>query len=66
MSLEISREGQLGADNRFDPGGKGSFVKPRRAVDAVAIEERERGIAELGGAVDERFRKRRALEKAEG
>ncbi len=35
------------------------------AVDAVAIEERERRIAEIGRAIDERFRQRRALKKTE-
>jgi len=35
------------------------------AVDAVAIEQGERGVAEIGRAVDEGFRKRRALKKAE-
>jgi hypothetical protein len=41
-------------------------VKARRAVDAVAIEQRQRGIAEIGRPVDERLGERRALEKAEG
>ena len=40
-------------------------MKARRAVDAVAIEQRERGIAEIGGAIDERFRKRGRLKKTE-
>ena len=48
------------------PGGTRGLVKARRAVDAVAIEQRERRIAELGGALDERFGQRRALQKAEG
>src|SRR5207244_7912865 len=60
------REGQLRADDRSDAGGTRRFVEPRRAVDAVAIEERERGIAKIGGAIHPRFRKRRALKKAEG
>jgi hypothetical protein len=41
-------------------------VKARRAVDAVAVEERDGGVAELSGAVDERFGKGGALQKAEG
>ena len=49
-----------------DAGGRRGLVKPRRAVHAVAIEQRERRIAEIGGAIDERFRQRRALQKAEG
>ena len=56
---------QFGADDWCNAGGGRRFVEARRAVDAVAIEERERGIAERGGTVDERFRQRRALQKAE-
>jgi hypothetical protein len=41
-------------------------MKPRRAVDAVAIEKRDGGVAEIRGAVDDRLGKRSALEKAEG
>ena len=41
-------------------------MKARNAVHAVAIEERDGGVAERRRAVDERFRKRRALQKAEG
>jgi hypothetical protein len=41
-------------------------MKPRRTVDAVAIEKRERRIPELGGAIHQRFGKRRTLQKAEG
>jgi hypothetical protein len=40
-------------------------MKARRAVHAVAIEQRERGVAEHRRAIDERFGKRRALKKAE-
>src|SRR5262249_39379879 len=43
----------------------GGLVEARRAVDAVAIEEREGGIPEIGGAIDERFGQGRALQKAE-
>ena len=48
------------------PGGGRGLVEPRRAVDAVAIEERHGRVAEIGGAIDDRFRERRALQKAEG
>ena len=41
-------------------------MEARRAVDAVAIEQRQRRVAEIGRAIDERLRERRALEKAEG
>ena len=40
-------------------------MKPRRAVHAVGIEQRERGIAERRRALDERFGQRGALQKAE-
>ena len=45
--------------------GRG-LVEPRRAVDPVAIEERHGRIAEIGSALDDRFRERSALQKAEG
>jgi hypothetical protein len=41
-------------------------MKARQAVDAIAVEERDGGVAELGGALDERFGQRGALQKAEG
>ena len=41
-------------------------MKARRAVDPVAIEERHGRIAEIGGTLDDRFRERGALQKAEG
>jgi hypothetical protein len=40
-------------------------VKTRRAVHAVAIDERQRGISQRGRALDERFRQRRRVEEAE-
>jgi hypothetical protein len=40
-------------------------VEARQPVHAVAIEQRERGVSELGGPIDERFRQRRALQKTE-
>src|SRR5262249_44292625 len=53
-------------NDRFDPGGDRGFVKPRRAVDAVTIEQRDRGILEFRCAINEEFRERGALEKTEG
>jgi hypothetical protein len=41
-------------------------VKTRRAVHAVAIEQRQRGISQRRRALDERFRQRRRIEKTEG
>jgi hypothetical protein len=40
-------------------------MKPRCAVDAVAIEQCHRRIAKRGGTVDERFGQRGALQKTE-
>jgi hypothetical protein len=40
-------------------------VESRRTVDAVAVDQRQRGIPEIDSTIDERFRKRRALQKAE-
>jgi hypothetical protein len=40
-------------------------VKAWCAVHAVAIEQRDRSVAERRRALDERFRKRCALKKAE-
>src|SRR2546426_10142363 len=57
---------QFRSNDRADAGDARGLVKARRAVHAVAIEQCERGIAERRRAIDERFGKRRALEKAEG
>jgi len=56
---------QLGADDRADPGGARRLVEARRAVHAVPVEQRERRVAEIGRAVDDRFRQRGAFQKAE-
>ena len=64
--MVFSRERELRPDNRFQAGRARSFMEAWRAVDTVAIEERERRVAEVGGAIHERFRQRRALKKAEG
>ena len=57
---------QLGADDRLEAGALGGEVKARRAVDAVAIEQRQRRIAERRRALDQRFGQRRAVEKRKG
>ena len=49
-------DGELGADDRADAGGKRGAMEARRAVDAVAIEQRNRRVAVAGGLIDERFR----------
>jgi len=55
----------IAEDDRPDTGGARRLVKPRHPVDAVAIEQCQRGVPELGRAIDERFGQRRALQKAE-
>ena len=41
-------------------------MESRRAGDAVAIEQRNRGIAERGGAIDEHLRERGSAKETEG
>ena len=57
---------ELGADDGFEAGGSGGAIELRRPVHAVAVEERERGIPQLGRALDERRRLGRAVEKRKG
>src|SRR5262249_26747919 len=57
--------GQLRADDRADAGGGGGFMKARRALHTVAIEQRDRLVSEFGRAIDDRFGQRRALQKTE-
>jgi hypothetical protein len=57
---------QLRADNWLYSGGLCGFMKSRDAVDAVAIDERQRPVADLHRSVDEDLGKRRTLKKAEG
>jgi hypothetical protein len=58
-------KGQFGADDRLDPRGERGLVEPRGAVHAVAIQQRERRVAERRRALDERFGQRCALQKTE-
>ena len=46
VRLLLRADGQLGADERLQPGLAGRHVQPRRAVDAVPVEHGERRIAE--------------------
>ena len=46
---------ELRSDDRFDPGRLRRAIELRRAVHAVAIEQRHRRIAQLGRALDERI-----------
>ena len=54
---------QLRADDRLEPRLLRGEMKARRAVDAVAIEQRQRRIAQRRRPIDERLRQRRAVEK---
>jgi hypothetical protein len=55
LELGISGDRQLCPDDRLDARDTGGLMKPGRAVEAIAIEERERGIPEFGCAIDERL-----------
>ena len=57
------RDGQLGADDGTEAGGFGGLMETWRAVDAVTIEQGQRGIAERGGTLDQRLGQRSAAEK---
>jgi hypothetical protein len=46
------------ADDGFDTGGGRGAMKARRAIDAVAIEQRDGGIPVARGLRDQRFRQR--------
>ena len=50
----IDRE--LRPDEGFEPGLFRGFMKSRRAIDAIGVEQREGGIAERRRTLDERFR----------
>src|SRR5262249_46130477 len=56
-------ECQLRADDRLQPGGGGGLVEAGRAVEAVAIDQRDGRIAKRSGAFREGFGQRSALEK---
>ncbi len=54
---------QLRTDDGPDTGFFGREMHARRAVDAVAIEQCERRVAERDSPIDQRFRQRGAVEK---
>jgi hypothetical protein len=49
---------QFRANQRADPGGERRLMKTRRAGDAIAIEQRDRRIAEHRRSIDEHFGQR--------
>jgi hypothetical protein len=59
-------ERRLRARNRLDADRLGSVGELERAVDAVVVGERERGIAELGRAHGQLLGKRGAVEEGVG
>ena len=54
-SPESRVDRELRPDDRLEPRLLRGFMKSRRAVDAIGIEQRERGIAKRRRALDERF-----------
>ena len=59
------RDRQLGADDGAQSRFPRRLVEPRRTVDAIGVQQRQRRVAERGGALDQRFRQRGALEETE-
>ena len=59
-------ERQLRPDNRTNAGRQRGAMEARRAVHAVAIEQRQRRVAVIRRLVDQQFRQRGRFEKAEG
>ena len=60
------RDRELGADDGLDPGSGRGLVEPRRAVKAIAIDQRQRAVAQGRRPIDQRFRRRGATEEREG
>lgn len=58
-------QGDLRAHDRAQPLRLGGPVEPGRAVHAVAVHQRRRGIAQLDRAFSDRFGQERAFQKAE-
>jgi len=48
-------DGEHGADQGTQAGGAGGFMEPGGAVHAIAVEQRQRGIAEGSGAIHQGF-----------
>ena len=55
--LPLAPNRELAPDEGLEAGGAGGFVKPRRAVHAVPIEEGQRRVPERRRPLDERFRR---------
>jgi hypothetical protein len=63
LRLGPERDRHLGADDGLQPGAAGGKVKPGDAIDAVAIEQRQRRIPQIRRALHERLRQRSAVQK---
>ena len=72
MASEVRRTGrrrasngdrQFRSHNGFEPGSPGGKMKTRDPVHPVPIEQRDRRIAEIRRALDERLRQRRTVQK---
>ena len=66
VRLLLRADGQLGADERLEPGLARRHVQARRAVDAVPIEHREGRIAERRGPLDQRLGRGGGFQEREG
>ena len=64
--MQRTADRQFRADNRLQPRLFRRFMESRRAVHTIGVEQRERGVAKRGGALDERLGQRRSLQEAEG
>src|SRR4029079_17239447 len=59
-------EGDLRTHPRGDAEPGARAVEPRRAEDAVGVQQRDGGLAERGGPLGQRLRQGGGLEEAEG
>src|SRR5262245_14749369 len=57
---------ELRADDRLDPGSSSSLVEPRCAVEAIAIDQCQRVIAQGRRPIDQRLRRRGSPKEREG
>ena len=61
VGRECGSERELGTDNWTDAGRKRRPMKTRRAIHAIAVEQRNRRVSVARRLIDERFRKRCGL-----
>jgi len=63
MILAARFDREFGANQWANPGGEGSFVEARGAVNAVQVEQRQRRVAKRRGSLGERFGEGRPTEE---